>query len=90
MTVELEKNNCCPLCGGGVRQGRATMPFVFPDTVVLIKDVPADVCESCHEPYVTGRVTDRLTNVLNQLRRLHVEVSIISYKEAVPAPVSVE
>ena len=86
MTGELEKNKLCPLCGGHLRRETATIPFVFTDTVVLAKDVPAEVCTSCHEPYVPGKVMDRLTELLNQLRSLPVQVSIISYAELQPTP----
>jgi YgiT-type zinc finger domain-containing protein len=86
MIGELERNNRCPLCGGRLKQGMATMPFVFSDTIVLIKDVPADICASCHEPYVVGKVTDRLTSLLHQLRAVRTEVSIVVYSDAFRAP----
>lgn len=86
MTGELERNSRCPLCGGRLRPGVAIVPFVLPDAVVLIRDVPAEICHSCHEPYMTGKVTDRITTLLNQLRAFHAEVSIISYSEAWPVP----
>jgi YgiT-type zinc finger domain-containing protein len=85
MIGELEKNSRCPLCGGRLKSGVATIPFLLPDTVVLVKDVPAEVCQSCHEPYVTGKVTDRITDLLNQLRAFPAEVSIVSYFGSQPA-----
>ncbi len=87
MTGEFERNSRCPLCGGRMKVGEATIPFMFPDTVVLVKDVPAQVCNSCHEPYMTGKVTDRLTNLLNQVRPFHAEVLIISYPDTQPTTV---
>ena len=59
---------------------------MFPGTVVVVKDVPAEVCNSCHEPYVAGKVTDQLTNVVEQLRSLGAEVSIITYSDHPLAP----
>jgi len=88
MTGELERNSRCPLCGGRLKPGMATVPFVFPDTVVLIKEVPAEICHSCHEPYMAGKVTDRITDLLNQLRAVHAEALIISSSEPQPIPVS--
>jgi len=87
MTGELERNSHCPLCGGRVKPGLATIPFILADTVILVKDAPAGVCSSCHEPYMTGEVTDRITVLLNQIRSLPAEVSFVSYSqlEAVPA-----
>jgi YgiT-type zinc finger domain-containing protein len=77
-------NSLCAVCGGQLRPGLATIPFVFDDTVVLIKGVPAEICASCHEPFTTGRVTDRLTELLGQLRAVHTEVSIVTYTDPTP------
>jgi YgiT-type zinc finger domain-containing protein len=62
-----------------VSNQKATVPFVLERTVAIVKDVPAEVCASCHESYMTGEVTDRLTELLKQLRSLQTEVSIVSY-----------
>ncbi len=85
MTGELEENNRCPLCRGRLQPGQATVPFFFPKTVVLIKDVPAEICACCHEPFTTGKVTDRIVGLLNPLRALQAEVLILSYAEPQPA-----
>jgi YgiT-type zinc finger domain-containing protein len=70
----------CPLCGRRLLpKQKATIPFVLENTVAVIKDVPAEVCASCHESYMTGEVTDRLTALLKQLHSLQTEVSVISY-----------
>jgi len=88
MTGELEGNSCCPVCGGRLKPALATIPFILADTVILVKDVPAEVCSSCHEPYTTGVVTDRITALLNQMRSLPAEVSIISYSQLEGVPTS--
>ena len=81
MTGEHVQNNAkCPLCGGRlVSNQKATIPFVLENTVAVIKDVPAEVCASCHESYMTGEVTDRVTELLKQLRSLRTEISVVSY-----------
>jgi YgiT-type zinc finger domain-containing protein len=84
MTGALEGNSRCPLCRGRLQSGQATVPFLFPKTVVLIKDVPAEICACCHEPFTTGKVTDRIVGLLNPLRALQVEVLILSYAESQP------
>ncbi|NOZ05211.1 MAG: type II toxin-antitoxin system MqsA family antitoxin [Chloroflexi bacterium] len=86
MTGKHGSNDRCPLCGGRLSSGMATMPFLFTDTVVLIRNVPAKICRSCHEPYVVGKVTDRITDLLNQLRPFRAEVLIVSYEEPLRAP----
>ncbi|MGC9395314.1 MAG: type II toxin-antitoxin system MqsA family antitoxin [Anaerolineae bacterium] len=70
----------CPVCGGRlVSNHKATIPFVLEDSVVVIKSVPAEVCASCHEPYTTGEVTDKIVDLLQQLRPFKTEVSVFSY-----------
>ncbi|RMF31950.1 MAG: type II toxin-antitoxin system MqsA family antitoxin [Chloroflexi bacterium] len=81
MTGKLGKGSRCPLCGGRLEWGTATIPFVLPDTVVLVKEVPAEVCQSCHEPYLTGQAVDHITDLLNRLRGLRAEVLIFSYAQ---------
>jgi YgiT-type zinc finger domain-containing protein len=68
-----------PICYNTITLCLATIPFVLENTVAVIKDVPAEVCASCHESYMTGEVTDRVTVLLKQLYSLQTEVSVISY-----------
>jgi YgiT-type zinc finger domain-containing protein len=89
MTGEHEKPKRCPLCGGRLKQGVATIPFVSGKSVVLIKNVPAEVCQSCHEPYTVGLVTDRITELLKQTYMVPAEISIITYSETQPVAASI-
>jgi len=75
-------NSHCPLCGGRLHEGTATIPFVFERTTVVVKDVPAEVCQACHEAYASGAVTDTLTELLNRLRALRIEVTVVSFADA--------
>ncbi|HQE92095.1 MAG TPA: YgiT-type zinc finger protein [Anaerolineae bacterium] len=47
--------------------------------IAVIKDVPAELCASCHESYTTGKVTDNIVELLRQLHWLQTEVSVITY-----------
>ncbi len=80
MTGKLESANQCPFCGGRLREGKATVPFVLQNSVVVVKDVPAQICANCREPLMTGAVTDELTTLLRQLRAAGSEVSVVSYQ----------
>ncbi len=81
MAGESEERSRCPLCGGRLKAGISAVPFVFEGTVIVVKDVPAKSCRSCHEPYVSGKVTDKLTKLLTRLKAFHTEVSIVSYAD---------
>jgi YgiT-type zinc finger domain-containing protein len=80
------ENSVCPLCGGYLHPDTATIPFILSNNmVVVIKNVPAEVCDNCHEPFVAGRVTDQVTTLLRQLKSLRSEVSVVTYSEPVAA-----
>ena len=82
MTGEPEGGSLCPLCGGRLRPGAATIPFVLGETVIVVKGVPAEICGNCHEPFTTGRVTDEIMALLTQLRTVNAEVSVVHYPAA--------
>jgi len=88
MTGEREKTSRCPLCGGRLKRGLAAMPFLLRDAVVLIKDVPAEICANCHEPFTSGKATDGIIGLLSPLRDLRAEVLVLSYAQLQPVQVS--
>ncbi len=77
-----QESNICPTCGGRLESGFAAIPFIFQDTVIVVKEVPADICTNCRESFTTGEVTDTLVALISQLRQLQSEVSIVTYPES--------
>ena len=84
MTGKEERNRVqqCPLCGGGMDDGITTVPFRIAEKIVVIKNVPAEVCGDCGEAYMKSLVVGELEKILDRLEELHSEVSIIYYKAA--------
>ena len=81
MTGELE-NSICPTCGGQLHTGVATIPFLLSEEkVIVIKGVPSETCGDCHEPFMSGKVTDDVMALLSQLKRLGSEVSVVSFPD---------
>jgi YgiT-type zinc finger domain-containing protein len=76
------ENSFCPTCGGRMHSGLATIPFILNhDRVVVIKNVPAEICDNCHEPFMNGRVTDEIMALLKQLQTLGSEVSVLLFPQ---------
>ena len=84
MTGKEETNQVrqCPLCGGGMEDGITTVPFIIVEKVVVIKNVPAEICADCGEAYMKSLVVGEIEKILDRLEELHSEVSIIYYKAA--------
>ena len=51
----------CVICKHGeTRPGRVTVSLQRGETTVIVKDVPADVCENCGEYYLSEVVAKRV------------------------------
>lgn len=88
MTGGRENSTLCAFCGGRAAEGLATVPFVLERSVVVVRDVPAFVCQECGEPFMSGRVSDTITVILTNLRSLGAEVSVVSYTDVESSAVS--
>ena len=86
MTGRPESDRCY-FCGGKLTSGRATLPFVVDSNVVVIKQVPAEVCSQCSEAVMSSEVAQVVDGLLKQAQRSGFEVSILTYKEEELVPV---
>jgi YgiT-type zinc finger domain-containing protein len=77
-----KKPKKCALCGGSLRNGTTTIPFLVDERVVVIKDVPAEVCTDCGEAYMKSSVVEKVESVLDRLEELHSEMSVVHFEVA--------
>jgi YgiT-type zinc finger domain-containing protein len=70
----------CKLCElGETAPGTTTITLDRDNTVVVIKGVPAEVCQNCGEAYLSESVTERVTKWANQAAARGAEVEILRY-----------
>ncbi|MFA5786253.1 MAG: type II toxin-antitoxin system MqsA family antitoxin [Actinomycetota bacterium] len=56
----------CSQCAGSVRSRRVTLVYPGPDsTTRVVHGVPAGVCTSCGEKYITPEVAERIERLLS-------------------------
>ena len=60
---KLSMLNQCYFCRANVVQQQITVDYRWGETLVVIQDVPAGVCQQCGEKYLSG-------NVYKELERL--------------------
>jgi YgiT-type zinc finger domain-containing protein len=82
MTGKKEKNKTCPLCGGELHDGRSAIPFFIGNRIIVVRDVPAEVCSDCGEAYMKSSVAGNVEKLLDALEGLHAEMSVVQYKVA--------
>ena len=70
----------CVICRHGeTHGGKATVTLQREETTVIIKDVPAEVCENCGEYYLSEQVTERLFNRAEEAVQNGTEVEIFRF-----------
>ena len=52
-------------------------------TIIIIKGVPAKVCTQCGEQYFEDETSENIETIVNKLKDLSTEVTIINYNENV-------
>ncbi len=76
----------CVICKHGTTApGTATMTFDERETVIVIRNVPAEVCGNCREAYFDRVTTKRLLSFAEEASRAGVKVEIRNYVECPPA-----
>ena len=70
----------CVICRQGeTKAGTVTVTLQRGETTVIIKGVPAQVCENCGEYYLDENVTERIMAMGEEAVKKNVEVEILRY-----------
>ena len=73
----------CMICGLGTLTPGTTTITLTPGTLTLVvKGVPANVCDNCGERYVDEDITDELLQLADAARRAGVQVDVRDYVAA--------
>ncbi len=80
------ENDRCYFCGGKLTPGLTTLPFVVGTKVVVVKDVPAEVCNQCSEAVMSSEVAAVVDRLLKQVHLSGFEVSIVPYEQLTLVP----
>ena len=70
----------CLICKTGTTQpGTTTVTLERDTTVIVIKDVPAQVCDNCGEYYLSEEVSFRIYALAEEAVKRKVEVEVLHY-----------
>lgn len=73
----------CFKCKGNLIEKKINYVVNLENTIIIIKGVPAKVCKQCGEQYFDDETTENIEKIVNQLKELETEVTIVNYKEKV-------
>jgi YgiT-type zinc finger domain-containing protein len=70
----------CIICKHGeTKPGKVIQTFHRGGTVVVVKDIPADVCGACGEPYISAVVTRVIQRWVDDAVGKGIELEILRY-----------
>jgi len=73
----------CVICKRGeTRPGRTTVTLERGGTTLVVKNVPAKVCDNCGEAYVDEEITRQLLGTADEALRAGVQVDVREFTAA--------
>ena len=75
-------HSVCPTCGGERSAGRTTFTAELGVGVVVVRQVPAQVCDQCGEAWIEDSVARRLEEIVEAARARGAEVEVVEWDRA--------
>jgi YgiT-type zinc finger domain-containing protein len=70
----------CPICrNGDTAPGKVTVTLQRGETTIVVKEVPAEVCQNCGEFYLSEEVTGKLLYRAEAAVKNGAELEILRY-----------
>lgn len=75
---------CCIMCKCNIIENKNTTFMVELDNcIIIIKNVPSQVCKQCGEISYSNEVAKQLERLVNAVRNSITEITVINYSEKV-------
>jgi len=68
----------CAVCGGPRATGKTLFATELAGGVLVVRDVPALVCQQCGEEWIPDEVAARLETLVVDARRRHVQLEVVT------------
>ena len=65
-----------------MKAGKTAAPFFIDGKIIIIKDVPAEICADCGEAFTKSSVAGRVEELLDKVEMLHSEMSVVHFRAA--------
>lgn len=68
----------CPLCGGQKKPGKTIYSVDLGFGVVVVRNVPATLCDQCGEEWISPEVAAQLERLVEEARRKKLQVEVVA------------
>ncbi|HEX30572.1 TPA: type II toxin-antitoxin system MqsA family antitoxin [Candidatus Poribacteria bacterium] len=69
----------CVLCKGEMKEGKVNLPVDLEERFILVKSVPALICEQCGEYFISDEVMRKLELIVEEAKSRGVEIEILRF-----------
>lgn len=73
----------CVLCKANLTKGKVNHIVDLGEGIIIIKNVPANICEQCGEYYLDTNTSLKLESIVEDIKKNKAEVFIVNYNEMV-------
>lgn len=73
----------CFMCKGHMKSGTVNHIVDINGSIIIVKNVPANVCKQCGEAFFDHEIVKRLEAIVEQTRQSKAEITVINYYENV-------
>jgi len=67
----------CQLCGGDVDKGTTTFTVDYGAGLIVLRNVPAQVCTLCGESWIDDHTAAKLEKIVQEAKDKHCQLEII-------------
>ncbi|MEZ0535971.1 YgiT-type zinc finger protein [Caldicellulosiruptoraceae bacterium PP1] len=71
----------CVLCKASLKQGEVNHIIDINNKIIIIKNVPALVCQQCGEYFIDNETAIKLEKIVDELLKNKTEIVIANYSE---------
>ena len=68
----------CPMCGGEKAPGRTTYSADLGTGVVVVRNVPAEICKQCGEEWIGPDAARAIEQIVEKARLARAEVEVVA------------
>ena len=70
----------CPICKhGNTKSGTTTQVFERGKSTIIVKNVPAEICNNCDESFISENVSRDILKLAEEGVRKGIEIEIFTY-----------
>jgi YgiT-type zinc finger domain-containing protein len=69
----------CTFCKGSTKLQTINFPIDLESTFILVKEVPAIVCQQCGEYFLEDNIAERIEDIAETAKSSNIEIEVLKF-----------